>query len=142
MGPFRDADEMYKTYATLFDLVGSDSQIGLVLANAGIVVQFRLSNPDGIVTLNMRDKPVRRGMYVDYVLGECDIEADVIFEVSADLSNRFLQGKVNIIRALTAGQIKAKGKTAKALKLMSFITPVFEIYPRLLKEKGWNHLLV
>ena len=41
----------------MFDLVGSDSQIGLVLANAGIVVQFRLSNPDGIVTLNMRDKP-------------------------------------------------------------------------------------
>jgi hypothetical protein len=45
MSPLRDADEMYKTYATLFDLVGSDSQIGLVLANAGIVVQFRLSNP-------------------------------------------------------------------------------------------------
>ena len=32
-------------------------QRGLKLANAGIIVQFRLSNPDGIVTLNMRDKP-------------------------------------------------------------------------------------
>ncbi len=85
---------------------------------------------------------MRRGMYVDYVLGECDIEANVIFEVSADRSNRFLKGKINIITALIAGQIKAKGKAKKALKLMPFIKPAFEIYPRLLKEKGWNHLLV
>lgn len=42
-------------------------QRGLKLANAGIIVQFRLSNPDDIVTLNMRDKPLRRGISVDYV---------------------------------------------------------------------------
>jgi hypothetical protein len=85
-----------------------DPQRGLKLANAGIIVWFRLSNPDGIVTLNMRDEPLRRGIYVDYVLGECDNEPDIIFEVSSDLGNRSLQGKVNIIKALMEGQIKAK----------------------------------
>ena len=85
-----------------------DPQRGLRLANAGIIVQFRLSNPDGIVTLNMRDEPLRRGIYVDYVLGECDNEPDIIFEVSSDLGNRSLHGKVNIIKALMQGQIKAK----------------------------------
>ena len=60
MGLFRDADEMYEFYAALFDLLGKDSQKGLRLANAGLVIQFRLSDPDGIVTLNMRNKPMRR----------------------------------------------------------------------------------
>lgn len=81
-------------------------------------------------------------MYVDYLLGECAIEPDVVFETSSDFCNRFLQGKANIIRALINGQTKAKGKVGKALKLMALIKPVFEIYPRLLREMGWDHLLV
>lgn len=116
--------------------------MGLRLANVGLVIQFRLGDPDGIATLNMRDKPMRRGMYVDYILGECAIEPDVVFEASSDYSNRFLQGKADIIRALIKGQIRAKGRTRKVLKLIPLIKPVFEIYPRLLREKGWNHLLV
>ena len=141
MGLFRDTEEMYEIYASLFDLLGRDSWIGLRLANAGLVVRFRLSDPDGMVTLNMRDKPMRSGMYVDYVLGECAIEPDVVFEASSDFSNRFLQGKANIIRALITGQIRAKGRTEKILKLIPVIKPVFEIYSRLLREKGWDHLL-
>ena len=133
---------MYEIYAALFDLLGKDSQIGLRLANAGLVIQFRLRDPDGIVTLNMRDKPMRRGMYLDYILGECAIETDVVFENSSDFINRFLQGKVNIMRALTKGQTKARGKVGKVLKLMPLIKPIFEIYPRLLRERGWDHLLV
>lgn len=142
MGLFGDTEEMYEIYAALFDLLGRDSQVGLRLANAGLVIQFRLSDPDGIVTLNMRDKAMRGGMYVDYFLGECDIEPDVVFETSSDLSNRFLQGKVNIIQALIKHQIRVKGRMGKVLKLMQLIKLVFEIYPRLLREKGWDHLLV
>lgn len=40
------------------------------------------------------------------------------------------------------GQIKTKGKIRKALKPVSSIEPDFQIYPKLLREKGWNHLLV
>lgn len=142
MGNFRNVEEMYEIYGALFDLVGRDSQIGLRLANAGLVIQFRLSDPDGIVTLNLRDQPVRGEMYVDYILGECAVEPDVIFETSSDFSNRFLQGNVSMMRALFTGQIRAKGMVGKVLKLIPLIEPVFEIYPRLLREKGWDHLLV
>ena len=81
-------------------------------------------------------------MYVDYILGECAIESDVVFENSSDFINRFLKGKVNIIRALIMGQTKARGKVGNVLKLMPLIKPVFEIYPRLLRKGGWDHLLV
>lgn len=84
---------MYEIYATLFDLLGRDPRIGFSLANAGLIVQFRLSDPDGTVTLNIRGKPVHNGMYVGYILGECTIEPDGVFEASSDLSNRFLQGE-------------------------------------------------
>ncbi|UCD70880.1 MAG: hypothetical protein JSW70_07715 [Syntrophobacterales bacterium] len=60
IGHFRDVEEMYEIYAALFDLLERDSQIGLRLANAGLVIQFRLSDPDGILTFNMRDKPMGR----------------------------------------------------------------------------------
>lgn len=142
MGNFRDVEEMYGVYGALFDLVGRDSGIGPRLANDGLVVQFRLSDPDGIVTLNLRDPPMRGGIYVDYILGECAIEPDVVFETSSDFSNRFLQGKVNILRALIRGQVSAKGMAGKALRFIPLIEPVFEIYPRLLRKKGWDHLLV
>lgn len=142
MGNFKDVEEMYEIYGALFNLVGRDSGIGPRLANAGLVVQFRLSDPDGIVTLNLRDPPMRGGIYVDYILGECAMEPDVVFETSSDFSNRLLQGKVNILRALIKGQIKGKGMAGKALRLIPLIEPVFEIYPRLLREKGWDHLLV
>jgi hypothetical protein len=142
MGLFGDAGEVYEIYATLFDLLGRDPRIGFILANAGLIVQFRLSDPDGTVTLTMRDKPIRSGMYMDSIVGECTIESDIVLVTSSDLSNRFLQGKINIVRALMTGQIKTKGRTGKALKPVSSIEPVFQIYPRLLREKGWNHLLV
>ena len=132
---------MYEIYATLFDLLGRYPRIGFSLANAGLIVQFRLSDPDGIVTLNMRSKPVHNGMYVGYIPGEFTIEPDVVFEASSDLSNRFLQGRINIVRALMTAQIKTKGKTRKALKLVPSIEPAFQIYPRLLRKKGWNHPL-
>ena len=72
MGLFRDAGEMYEIYATPFDLLGRDPRIDVSLANAGLMAQFGLSGPDGIVTLNMKEKTMRSGMYVDYILGECD----------------------------------------------------------------------
>jgi hypothetical protein len=53
-GLFRDTEEMYEIYASLFDLLGRDSRIGLRLANAGLVVRFRLSDPDGMVNRNSR----------------------------------------------------------------------------------------
>jgi hypothetical protein len=81
-------------------------------------------------------------MYVDSLVGEYTIESDVVPVTSSDLSNQFLQGKIDIVRPLIKGQIKTKGRTGKPLKPVSSIEPVFQIYPRLLKEKGWNHLLV
>jgi len=129
MGNFRDVGKMYEIYGALFDLVGRDSGIGRRLANAGLVVQFRLSHPEGMVTLDLRGPPMRGGTYVDYILGECAIEPDVVFETSSDFSNRFLQGKVNILRALIKGQIRARGMVGMALRLIPLIEPVFEIYP-------------
>jgi hypothetical protein len=70
MGLFRDTEEMYEIYASLFDLLGRDSRIGLRLANAGLVVRFRLSDPDGMVTLNMRDKPMRNHLLKGAILPE------------------------------------------------------------------------
>jgi len=70
MGLLRDAEEMYDVYATLFDLLGRESRIGFRLTNAGLVVPLRLNDPDDIVALTVRDKPMQSGTYGDYILGE------------------------------------------------------------------------
>ena len=142
MGLLRDAEEMDEIYATLFDLPGRDPRIGARLANAGLVVQFTLSNPNGIVTPKMRDKLMRSGMFGDYILGDSNIEPDVVFEIFSGLSNRFFRGQISIVRGLMKGQIKTKGRRGKALNAVPLIEPVLQIYPKLLRERGWNHLLV
>ncbi|MCK5554064.1 MAG: hypothetical protein KAJ09_13015 [Deltaproteobacteria bacterium] len=67
--------------------------IGVSLANAGLLVQFRMSDPDGVVTLNMRDKPMRGGMYVDSIVGEFSIESDVVLVTLRTSAIDFSRGK-------------------------------------------------
>ena len=69
-------------------------------------------------------------------------EPDVVFKQSAEFSNRFWQGKENVIAALAKRQVSARGSITKALALIPVIRPAFRIYPQVLAKLGKNHLIV
>lgn len=141
MGVFRDADQFYDSVGALMDKAKLDPQVGAKIAKAGIIIQFRYTDPEAMTTINARDKPSQPGAYVDVIHGECDLEPDILMTMKADVAHAFWQGKVNLVSALSKKQIVAEGPIPKILKLLPAVQPLYKVYPTLLKEKGYGDLL-
>jgi hypothetical protein len=141
MGVFRDADQFYDCVGALMDRAKLDPQVGTKIAKAGIIIQFRYTEPEAMNTINARDKPSQPGAYVDVIHGECDLKPDVLMTMKADIAHAFWHGKVNLVSALSKKQIVAEGPIPKILKLLPAVQPLYKVYPALLKEKGYGELL-
>lgn len=72
----------------------------------------------------------------------CDWEPDVEMIMKSEIANRYFQGKENVALAIARGRIKARGSVPKALKLIPIAKPIYKKYRELLKEEGYDHLLV
>lgn len=141
MGIFRDADHFYACVGELMDRAKKDPQVGPKIAKAGIIIQFRYTDPEAMNTINARDKPTQPGAYVDVIHGKCDLKPDVLMTMKADVAHAFWQGKVNLVSALSKKQIVAEGPIPKILKLLPAVQPLYKVYPEILKEKGYGDLL-
>jgi putative sterol carrier protein len=62
--------------------------------------------------------------------------------MKADVANLFWNKKVNLMAAIAKGQIKVQGSLPKALKLLPAIEPAYPMYQALLKEKGYDNMIV
>jgi len=62
--------------------------------------------------------------------------------MKADVAHQFWHGKVNLMAALTRRQIVAKGPIPKILRLLPAVEPVYELYPKLLRELGREDLVL
>ncbi len=142
MGIFRDAAQFYDCVGGLMDFAKQDPQIGPKIAKSGIVIQFRYTEPEATTTINAKDEPSQPGAYVDVIHGPCDLKPDVTMTMEADVSHAFWHGKVNLVAALAKKQIRAKGPIPKILKLLPAVKPLYEIYPKILREKGYQGLVM
>lgn len=142
MGVFRDANHFYECVGELMDRAKKDPQIGSKIAKSGIVIQFRYTDPDAMTTVNARDKPTQPGAFVDVIHGPCDLKPDVVMTMKADVSHAFWHGKVNLMAALAKKEIVAEGPIPKILKLLPAVQPMYKMYPALLREKGYGHMVL
>jgi len=142
MGVFRDANHFYECVGELMDRAKKDPQIGAKIAKSGIVIQFRYTDPDAMTTVNARDKPTQPGAFVDVIHGPCDLKPDVVMTMKADVSHAFWHGKVNLMAALAKKEIVAEGPIPKILKLLPAVQPMYKMYPALLREKGYGHMVL
>jgi hypothetical protein len=62
--------------------------------------------------------------------------------MKADTAHAFWHGKVNLISALARKEIVAQGPIPKILKLLPAVEPLYQVYPVLLKEKGYGDLVL
>ncbi len=142
MGVFRDSKHFYECVGELMDRAKCDPQVGPKIARSGIIIQFRYTDPEAMTTVNARDKPTQPGAFVDVIHGPCNLKPDVIMTMKADVSHAFWHGKVNLMAALTKRDIVAAGPIPKILKLLPAVQPLYKIYPALLKEKGYNSMVM
>ena len=139
---FKDTEQMYECFGALFERARSDPTIGQKLARAGIIVRFEYTDPEGAITIDLKNEPQEEGTYANVYLGECDLAPDVVMKQSADFSHRFWHGKENAITAIATRKISASGDIGKALALLPAIRPLFRLYPKVLAELGYSDMIL
>jgi len=137
MAVFKDSKQFYETVGELMDRAKKDPNVGPKIAKSGSIIQFKYTEPDAVTTINAKDKPTQAGAFIDVIHGPTNLVPDIVMSMKADVSHAFWQGKVDLVGAIARKQmVIEKGALPKILKLVPAITPLFKIYPVLLKEKG------
>lgn len=139
---FQDSNQFYATVGELMDRAKTDPEIGRKIAKAGVIIQFRYTDPEAVTTVNAKDKPSQPGAFVDIHHGPTSLKPDIVMTMKADTAHAFWHGKVNLLNALTKKEILLQGSQLKILQLLPAVTPLFKVYPELLKEKGYAGLVL
>jgi hypothetical protein len=142
MGVFEDSSQFYECVGELMERAKKDPQVGPKIAKAGIVIQFKYTEPDAVTTVNGRSAPTQPGAFVDVYNGACELKPDVVMTMKADVAHAFWHGKVNLLDALAKKKIVATGPIPKILKLLPAVEPLYKVYPVLLREKGYDALVI
>ncbi len=143
MSVFNDSEELIKYLGALYDEAKCDPEIAPKIKQSGLSIQYRYDDPVGIVSILADRQPTQEGAFFDVVWGEvAGLKPDVTMSMKADIAHQFWHGTINLMAALTRRQIVAKGPIPKIIKLLPAVTPMYEMYPRLLKEMGRPELVV
>lgn len=108
----------------------------IFLKKTNLCVQFVYKNPSGTVTIDCRGEAIR------VVKGDFDGTPGVTMIMNADFAHKFWHGKANLVSALTRRLVIAKGNVPKTIKLLPILKPAYDLYPKILKEKGYTHLIL
>jgi hypothetical protein len=133
---FTNADELYAYLGRLLQDLSDDPELGPRFRRANTIVQYRVRNPDAVVTAKLVD-----GEEGQVDCGETALVPEVELSMDADLAHRFWLGLVSPTKELARGNMKAKGPIAKILKLVPLARPGFERYIERLRAEGRDDLL-
>jgi hypothetical protein len=139
---YRDADHLFEIYGYFLSNVLQDPKIGPKMAKSKITIKFIYTDPDCEITIDFKSPIEKEGFYGNFYLGPTDIKEDVWSKQSADHSHRFWHGFENPIAAVTRGKVKQGGKITAMLKLLPVVRPTFKRFPEVLKEMGYEDLIV
>ncbi|MBU4217649.1 MAG: SCP2 sterol-binding domain-containing protein [Actinomycetia bacterium] len=132
---FDSIDTMYECIQELFDRLSDDPDIKEKALASKLIVNFIYRDPDGEVWIDCT------GDSIELTPGKSDLTADATLTMDTDIAHKFWLGKLNLIKALTSGDIESEGSVPKLLKLLPVIKPAFKIYPEILKEKGLESII-
>jgi len=129
MAIFKDEQHMYDMLGSLWRHVISETEFGPKLDEFQINFKFIMKDPEGVLWVG-HDK-VLTGE-------EAKLPAVITMELSADSAHKFWLKKLSLPVALATRKIKSKGPIPKVLKILPFLTPVYEKYPEFCEKYGVN----
>ena len=136
MGHFKDEEDVYAFVGRVFQELAEDQELSEKLQRADTTVQYRMREPQAVITCELRPG---RDVRVD--LGPSDLDPEVVMSLEADTANRFWLGKVQVTVALAQGEIVAKGPVAKILRLIPLVEHAFPRYREMIEQAGRTDLL-
>ncbi len=139
---YKDTTQLYDIYGHLMERLLTDEKIGPKFGSAGIIIKFIYTDPDGEITIDLKNPPSKPGYYGSYYLGPCDVKEDVWSKQSADFSHSFWHGYENPVAAVAKGKISQGGNIVAMLKLLPVIKPAFVMFPKVLVDMGRGDLVI
>lgn len=132
---FKDTDQLYRVLDAFFKRLAAKADVAEALLAGGFVLRFRYTEPEGVVTIDLRKPPVT------WAFGETDLRPDLEMIQSADTAHLFWLGRLNIPIAIATRKVVSRGPVSKALKLLPAIKPAYPLYAQTLKDLGLESLL-
>ncbi len=136
MGAFRDTAHLVRVLDAFFARLMADEAVASALVARPMVLRFRYTDPDGQVTVDTRKAPIA------WTFGESPLAPDLEMIQSADVANRFWQGKLAIASAIATRKVVSRGDISKALALLPALKPAYPLYTQVLRDLGEGALLV
>jgi hypothetical protein len=128
MAIFRDSDHFYEVVGTFFHKLKDDPEIGPKVLASGLIIQFRYTDPDAILTIDCPNNAI--------IKGETEMTPNITLGMTAEVAHKFWLGKVNLMIALTKRQMTAKGPVAAIMKLLPIIKNSYDMYKEYLRGIG------
>ena len=138
MAVFANAEELYACIADMMETCSEDPGIGPRIQESNLVIRFIYQDPQSQITVDAKNEPTKG--YFNIFRGDNALVADVTMEMTADIAHQFWLGKVNLMAALTRGEMRAKGPIPAIMKMLPAIKPAFDIYRGHLQKTGFGHL--
>jgi len=135
LGVFRDTAHLYEVLGAFFERVAGRQEVAAGLLAGGFVLRFRYTDPEGQVTVDLRDAPL------SWTFGETELQPDLEMIQSADVAHRFWLGRLNLTTAIATRRVVSRGPVAKALRLLPAVRPAYPLYVETLQELGYGAMI-
>ena len=127
------SEDLYKYIGMVFDEARNDPQLVEKFSRSEGVLKVITTEPDGCIIIDIPGLRALPG-------GPAD-EGDVTLTMSGDFANRFWQGDLNLLMAVTRGDIAIKGNMAILARTIPASKELYPSYIELLKNNGRTDLL-
>jgi hypothetical protein len=135
-------DEMYHIATAVCERALEDPEVSAKLRKSNMVLQFKYHDyerwgKDVIpeVTVDCTKEPVV------LITGPNDLKPTIVMTMEAFTAHLFWMQKLQLMAAVTRGQIKAKGPLPKAMRLLPLLKPFYSNYRLVLADMGRQDLL-
>ena len=140
MAVFESKEQFKEIFNNFWKKATTYTEIMEKLTKSQVVVRFDVEDPSLHMTINFRD-PGPNGE-IGTLTFDDDVEPEITVWSKSETTNKFWQGKLNTTVAMARGKVKLDGSVAKALGLLSKIKPLYAVYPEVLKELGYDSLIL
>lgn len=128
------AEEICHFIDAAFKLTCSDQKFVEQVNKVPIVIKVVTTEPSAILLIDLGQQTVR--------LGKDDEYSDATLLMNGDTANRFWQGKVNMLGAITRRAVKVQGHLPGVIRALPLAMKMFPAYVEELRKAGRTDLIV
>lgn len=137
---FESKEQLMKVFNRFWEEARKEKDVMDKLAKSQVVVRFDIEDPEVHLTINFKD-PGPHGE-IGTLSFDSTAQPEITVWSKSETTNKFWQDKLSTTVAMARGQVKLDGSVSKALGLLSKIKPLYKIYPAVLKELGYDNMIL